>query len=84
MCSEIQAAFGMTETGFRWNSSCWQSLRTIRKHKEKTQISLALSHFFLKWHGNKCGKNKSNENFKTTNPSHNKDRPKTTGECEVF
>jgi hypothetical protein len=29
-------------------------------------------------------KNKSNENFKTTNPSHNKDRPKTTGECEVF
>jgi hypothetical protein len=25
-----------------------------------------------------------NENFKTTNPSHNKDRPKTTGECEVF
>jgi hypothetical protein len=31
-----------------------------------------------------CGKNKSNENFKTTNPSHNKDRPKTTGECENF
>jgi hypothetical protein len=34
------------------------------------------------WHGNECGKNKSNENFKTTNPSHNKDRPKTPGECE--
>jgi hypothetical protein len=34
--------------------------------------------------GNECGKNKSNENFKTTNPSHNKDKPKTTGECEVF
>jgi hypothetical protein len=34
--------------------------------------------------GNEYGKNKSNENFKTTNPSHNKDRPKTTGECEVF
>jgi hypothetical protein len=33
---------------------------------------------------NECGKNKSNENFKTTNPSHNKDRPKTTGECEMF
>jgi hypothetical protein len=29
-------------------------------------------------------KNKSNENFKTTNPSHNKDRSKTTGECEMF
>jgi hypothetical protein len=29
-------------------------------------------------------KNKSNENFKTTNPSHNKGRPKTTGECEKF
>jgi hypothetical protein len=26
--------------------------------------------------GNECGKNKSNENLKTTNPSHNKDRPK--------
>jgi hypothetical protein len=36
------------------------------------------------WHRNECGKNKSNENFKTTNPSHNKDRPKTTAECEMF
>jgi hypothetical protein len=26
----------------------------------------------------------SNENFKTTNSSHNEDRPKTTGECEMF
>jgi hypothetical protein len=26
----------------------------------------------------------SNENFKTTNPSHNKDRPKTTREREMF
>jgi hypothetical protein len=25
-----------------------------------------------------------NANLKTTNPSHNKDKPKTTGECEVF
>ena len=30
------------------------------------------------------GKNKSNENFKTTIPSNNYDRPKTTGECEMF
>ena len=29
-------------------------------------------------------KNKSNENFKTTIPSNNYDRPKTTGECEMF
>ena len=29
-------------------------------------------------------KNKSNENFKTTVPSNNYDRPKTTGECEMF
>ena len=29
-------------------------------------------------------KNKSNENFKTTIPSDNYDRPKTTGECEMF
>jgi hypothetical protein len=36
------------------------------------------------WHGNECGKNKSNENFKATNLSHNKDRPKTTGDCEMF
>jgi hypothetical protein len=26
----------------------------------------------------------SKENFTKTNPSHNKDRPKSTGECEVF
>ena len=29
-------------------------------------------------------KNKSNENFKITIPSNNYDRPKTTGECEMF
>ena len=29
-------------------------------------------------------KNKINENFKTTIPSNNYDRPKTTGECEMF
>ena len=29
-------------------------------------------------------KNKSNENFKTTIPSNNYYRPKTTGECEMF
>jgi hypothetical protein len=36
------------------------------------------------WHGNERGKNKSNENFKTTIPSNNYDRPKTTGECGMF
>ena len=30
------------------------------------------------------GKNKSNENFKTAIPSNNYERPKTTGECEMF
>ena len=29
-------------------------------------------------------KNKSNENFKTTIPSKNYHRPKTTGECGIF
>jgi hypothetical protein len=29
-------------------------------------------------------KNKSDENLKTTNPSHNKDRPKTSAEYEMF
>jgi len=36
------------------------------------------------WYGNECGKNKSNENFKTAIPSNNYDRPKTTGECGMF
>jgi spore coat protein CotF len=36
------------------------------------------------WHGNECGKYESNENFKTTIPSNNYDRPKTTGECGMF
>jgi hypothetical protein len=36
------------------------------------------------WHGNECGQNKSNENFKTTIPSNNYDRPKTSGECGMF
>jgi len=29
-------------------------------------------------------KNKSNENFKTTITNNNYDRPKITGECEMF
>jgi len=36
------------------------------------------------WNGNKCGKNKCNENFKTTIPSKNYDRPKTTREFDSF
>jgi len=36
------------------------------------------------WYGNECGKNKSNENIKTTIPSNNYDRPKTAGECGMF
>jgi hypothetical protein len=34
--------------------------------------------------GNECGKNKINENFKTTISSKTYDRPKTTGECGIF
>ena len=36
------------------------------------------------WNGNECGKNKTNENFKITNPSKDYDRPKTTRECGIF
>jgi hypothetical protein len=36
------------------------------------------------WNGIECGKNKSNENFKTTIASKNYRRPKTTGECGIF
>jgi len=35
-------------------------------------------------HEYECGKNKSNENFKTAIPIKNYDRPKTTGECGMF
>ena len=37
-----------------------------------------------RYYGMECGKNKSNENFKTTIPRNNYDRPKTTGKCEMF
>ena len=36
------------------------------------------------WTGNECGKNKSNENFKTTIPSKNYDRPKQLENVESF
>jgi len=36
------------------------------------------------WHGNERGKNKSNENFKTTIPSNNYYGLKTTEECGIF
>ena len=34
--------------------------------------------------GNECGKNKSNENFKTAIRSNNYDRSKTVAECGMF
>jgi len=40
--------------------------------------------WFLNPYGNECGKNKSNEDFKTTIPSKNYDRPITTRECGIF
>ena len=36
------------------------------------------------WHGNEFGKNKSNENFKTTIPSNNYDRRKQLENVECF
>ena len=33
---------------------------------------------------NECGKNKSNENFKTAVSSNNYDKSKTTGQCGMF
>jgi len=36
------------------------------------------------WHGNECGRNKSNENFKTAIPSNNYDRLKQLENVECF
>ena len=36
------------------------------------------------WNGNECGKNKSNENFKTTISTKNYDRPKKLENVESF
>ena len=36
------------------------------------------------WHGNECGKNKINDNFKTTIPSNNYDRTKQLENVECF
>jgi hypothetical protein len=36
------------------------------------------------WNGNDCGKDKRNENFKTTIPSKNYDTPKITRECGIL
>jgi len=36
------------------------------------------------WNGNDCGINKSNENFKTTIPSKNYNRPKKLENVEIF
>ena len=36
------------------------------------------------WNGNECGKNKSNENFKTTIPTKNYHRPKKLENVESY
>ena len=56
--------------------------------KEETVLQGMIDKLIEIWkmlrHGNECEKNKRNENFKTTIPSNNYDRPKTTGECGMF
>jgi len=65
-------------------------MKSVPNHIGKllvTSSDLASNFFFsrkLLWHGNECGKNKSNEYFKTPIPSNNYDRPKITGECGMF
>jgi len=54
------------------------------RNVERKIFLLGYHIFFLLWYENERGKNKSNENFKTTIPSNNYVRPKTTGECEKF
>ena len=38
----------------------------------------------MSWNGNECGKNKRNENFKSTIPSKTYDRPKKLENVEYF
>ena len=64
------------------------SLQQCPSMRHATELS-GICHNFFKyntklWHGDECGKDKSNENFKTAIPSNNYDRPKTTGECGMF
>ena len=49
-------------------------------------FSFVVTYYFyaMLWHGNECGENKSNENFKTAIRSNNYDRSKTFGECGMF
>jgi len=47
-------------------------------------VSYANAVVELLWSGNECGKNKSNENFKTTIPSKNYDRPNATRKCGIL
>ena len=81
-------------------SSCWEFGRccaeavhnnmrvsgvVIWGHWLKLTLSSYTNFAFIPlWNGNECGKNKSNENFKTTIPSKNYGRPKTTRECGIF
>jgi hypothetical protein len=50
----------------------------------QNMIDKLIKNWKMLWNGKKKKKNKSNENFKTTIPSKNYRRPKTTGECGIF
>ena len=55
-----------------------RTINTAAEHRNKSTSETLWKEPF------ECGKNKSNENFKTTIPNNNYDRPKTTGECGMF
>jgi hypothetical protein len=63
-------------------------IRIVRRAKGMDcptgKYSQTVNIWIILWYGNECGKNKSNENFKTTITSKNYDRPKTTRECGIF
>ena len=48
------------------------------------QIAYTNWNWKMLWHGSECGRNKGNENLKTTIPSNNYDRTKTPGKCGMF
>jgi len=73
-------------TGWRsWFRICCTSLKVTGSIPDGVIGIFRWHNSSVLWLGSKCGeKNKSNEYFKTTFPNNNYNRPKTTGECEMF
>jgi hypothetical protein len=88
LIKEVLEGFGDFKMGGQINHTVKDADDLVLFAKEETvlqdMIDKLIVNWKMLWNGNECGKDKSNENFKTTVVCKYYDRSKATRECGIF